>query len=219
MNLIRGIARSKNPPIEEALKIPAGGAFHHLAEIVGAGLLEFPLLIEGADAAEERIFADEAPQHVQHHRAFVVDDGTKNPVVSLNVSEPISEIDRTFGRRIHRGPSHLPKNAGQTAFPIFLSVERGKVLRERLAEPLLVIILPTHRLAPPLVRQFVRDEERGKVFKVHRIVAPHDRRSRHQLIQDSEVRRAVTARAIALCQRERKNSDTERRRGARRRTR
>ena len=51
-----------------------------------------------------------------------------------------------------------------------LGIERREVLREPLAQPLLVVIAPADRLAPPLVRHFVRQEELGEPFEVRRIV-------------------------------------------------
>src|SRR6185503_21158719 len=94
--------------------------------------------------------------------------------------------------------SHLPKDARETAFTILLGVEHGEVLREGLAQPLLVIVLPTDRLAPPLMRQFVRKEKGREVLEVDRIVAPDDGRTGHQLIQYGEVRRTVPAGPVAL---------------------
>ena len=47
-----------------------------------------------------------------------------------------------------------------------------RLLREPFADPLLVVIPPADRLAPPLMRQLVGDEELGKVRERRRIVAP-----------------------------------------------
>ena len=53
-----------------------------------------------------------------------------------------------------------------------LRVERREVLREAFAEPLLVVVLPADRLAPPLVRQLVREEELGEAVERRRVAAP-----------------------------------------------
>ena len=45
---------------------------------------------------------------------------------------------------------------------LLFGVERGEVLREAFAQPLLVIVLPADGLAEPLMREFVRDEKLGK---------------------------------------------------------
>jgi hypothetical protein len=37
---------SEDPRVEEALQIPVRRPLHHLAEVIGAGLLELPLLVE-----------------------------------------------------------------------------------------------------------------------------------------------------------------------------
>ena len=42
---------------------------------------------------------------------------------------------------------------------LMLRVERGEILREPLADPLLVVVPPADRLAPPLMRELVREEE------------------------------------------------------------
>jgi hypothetical protein len=52
-----------------------------------------------------------------------------------------------------------------------LRVERGEILRESFAQPLLVIIAPADRLAPPLVRQLVGEEEIVVALERRRIVA------------------------------------------------
>ena len=60
---------------------------------------------------------------------------------------------------------------------LVLRVQRGEVLREAFAEPLLVVVAPADRLAPPLVRELVREEEFGIVLERRRIVAPDERRA------------------------------------------
>src|SRR5207245_3473418 len=79
-----------------------------------------------------------------------------------------------------------------------LCVHRGEVLREALADPLLVVVPPADRLPPPLVRELVREEEIRIAVEGGRIVAPDELRARERLVQHGEIARAVTARQIAL---------------------
>ena len=52
------------------------------------------------------------------------------------------------------------------ASELLLRVERGEILREPLADPLLVIVLPADRLAPPLMRESgARDRTAGNPSK------------------------------------------------------
>ena len=55
---------------------------------------------------------------------------------------------------------------------VMLRVQRGEVLRESFAQPLLVIVAPADRLSPPLMRELMRQEELGEPVEVGRIVAP-----------------------------------------------
>ena len=119
--------------------------------------------VEAAQPGEERLVAHQPPQHVQHHRALVVDERAEDPAVRLDVAEAIAEIDRALRRHVDGPSPHLPQHGRERlGAALALGVERGEVLREALAEPLLVIVLPADRLAPPLVRELVREEERRK---------------------------------------------------------
>jgi hypothetical protein len=53
-----------------------------------------------------------------------------------------------------------------------MRIERREVLREALAEPLLVIVSPPDRLSPPLVGELVREKEVGVVVERRRVVSP-----------------------------------------------
>ena len=44
-------------------------------------------------------------------------------------------------------------------------IERGEVLGDAFAEPLLVVVLPADGLPPPLMGELVRDEEIGEVVE------------------------------------------------------
>ena len=58
---------------------------------------------------------------------------------------------------------HLPQLAQHgrehLVAALVLRVQRREVLREAFAEPLFVVVPPADRLAPPLVRELVREEE------------------------------------------------------------
>jgi hypothetical protein len=136
---------------------------------------------------------------VQHHRAFVVDDGAKDTAVSPDVAEPVAEIHRTLLRLIHRPTPHLPQHVVEQHFAAIVGrVERGEILGEAFAQPLLVIVLPAHGLAPPLVRDLVREEVRSVALEGDGIVSPVERRHRQRLIEHREIRRAVAAREIVF---------------------
>ena len=81
---------------------------------------------------------------------------------------------------------------------LVLRVQRGEVLREALAEPLLVVVAPADRLSPPLMGELVREEEIGIVAERRRIVSPDERRARQRLVEHREIARAVSARQIAF---------------------
>ena len=73
-------------------------------------------------------------------------------------------------------------------------VKRREILRESLAQPLLVIVLPADSLAPPLVRDLVREkEQRIDVVERDRIVRPGIRRRRQRLVKNREERGTVSA--------------------------
>ena len=107
-----------------------------------------------------------SPQHVQHRRALVVDQRAEHPAVALDVAEAIPEIDRALIGLIHRPAPELAQHVAEGLLAAsLLGIERGEVLREAFAQPLLVIVLPADGLAPPLMRELVRDEELGKARK------------------------------------------------------
>src|SRR5262245_39137772 len=81
---------------------------------------------------------------------------------------------------------------------LMLRVEGGKVLREALAQPLLVVVAPANGLAEPLMRDFVRDEEVWKPVERRGVITPDERRKRQRLNNLGEVRRAVSSREVAF---------------------
>ena len=96
--------------------------------------------------------------------ALVVDERAEDAAVALDVAEPVAEIDRALIRLVHRPAAELAQHVAERLLAAPLpGVERGEVLREALAEPLLVVVLPADRLAPPLVRELVRDVELREV--------------------------------------------------------
>ena len=139
---------------------------------------------------------------MQDGRGLVVDHGAKDAAVAADVAEPVAEVDRALIGLLHPPAPELAEHARErvVAAPP-LRVQRREVLREPLAQPLLVIVAPADRLAPPLVRDLVGDEELGKVLERRRIVAPHVGRGRQRLVQRGEVSRTVAAGQIALDER------------------
>ncbi len=195
----RGIAIAEDPGFEERSQVTAGRRFHRGAEIVGARLLESPLGVEPPQPEKERIVADQPPQHVQHDRGLVVDERAEDGPLAADVPEAIAQVDRALRRRVDTGAPHLPQHRRKhVRVERLLGVERREVLCEPLAQPLLVIVLPAYRLAPPLMRQFVREIELGKLSKFTGIVAPDVWRRRQHLIEHREVRRAVASGQFVL---------------------
>ena len=154
--------------------------------------------IEAPQPAEERLVADQAPQHVQDGGALVVDERAEDAAVALDVTEPVAEIDRSLIRS--RRCAHLricrSTRGEHLVAALVLRVQRGEVLREAFAQPLLVVVAPADRLSPPLVRELVREEELRDSCRT-----PPDRCAsasaddRQRLVQHREVRRGCGRRA------------------------
>ena len=190
-----------DPSLEEAIEAAARYLLHRPFEVVGARLLEAPVVVEPAQAAEERLVADQPAQHVQHQRALVVDQRPIDAQVALDVAEPVAEMHRPLVGFRERPAPELPQHVQEHAVaPRLLRPERREVLREALAEPLLVVVLPADGLSPPLVRQLVGDEEVGEVVERRRVAAPGDVRVGLRIVQQREVAGAVTARRFGLHQ-------------------
>ena len=193
-----------DPSLEESLERATGFRFHRLPEILRSCFGEPRVDVKPPQAFEERIIAHQPTKHVQHHRALVVDHGAKGPPFVLDVPDAIPQIHRTLIRFVHGPTAHLSNDAAEYVVAAeFLRVERGKVLREPLAEPLLVVVAPADRLPPPLVRDFVRQEKLRVRRERRRIVAPRDPGVGRRLIQDREVPGTMTARKRRLDDRER----------------
>src|SRR5581483_9746924 len=103
--------------------------------------------------------------------------------VVADVAEAVAEINGTLIRLVHRPAAKLAHDAVERvlAADVF-RVESGEILREALADPLLVVVAPADGLPPPLVRYLVRDEELRKVVERRRIVPPRQLRRRQRLI-------------------------------------
>src|SRR5687768_5572834 len=98
------------------MEIALGGRFHRLAQIVGAGLLETIGGIELPQAVEERLVADEAPQHMQHRRALVVDERAEYFALALDVAKAIPEVDRTLIRILDCPAAELAEHVAERLF-------------------------------------------------------------------------------------------------------
>ena len=91
-----------------------------------------------------------------------------------------------------------------------LDPQRGRVLREALREPALVVVLTRHAMSPPLVCQLVGEEEVGQVGEARGIVAERPVQEDGPDGEHDHSRRAVAAGHAGLEQGQR-----ERRVGAR----
>src|SRR4051794_9089556 len=112
--------------------------------------------VEPPQAAEERVVADQPPQHVEHDRALVVDQRAEDAALAADMTEAIAEIHRALVALVDRPAAHLPQHRREhLVAALALRVERREVLREAFADPLLVIVAPADGLAPPLMRELV----------------------------------------------------------------
>ena len=113
--------------------------------------------------------------------------------------EPVTEIHRPLLRLVDAPLTELSQDGDEhVVAALVLCVHRREVLREALADPLLMVVPPADRLAPPLVRELVREEELRIAPERGRIVAPDELRARELLIERGEIAGAVAARQIAL---------------------
>src|SRR6478609_4770730 len=97
---------------------------------------------------------------MEHGGALVVHDGPEHARLVLDVTETVAQVHWTL-IRIGKAPSaELPQHVGECFLsPGLLRVQRREVLREARAQPLLVIVLAADGLAPPLMRELVREKE------------------------------------------------------------
>ena len=84
---------AEDPGIEEAAQRFPARLLHGRLKVPRAGLLELPRAVEITHPLEERLVADQAAQHVQHHRRLVVDDRSEHRRLPLDVPEPVAEVD------------------------------------------------------------------------------------------------------------------------------
>ena len=103
---------------------------------------------------------------MQHGCALVVDERAKDTRPRLDVTETVPEVDGPLVRFRQRPLPELPEHVLEDALAACVArVQRGEVLREALAQPLLVVVAPADRLAPPLVGELVGEEELRKIRK------------------------------------------------------
>src|SRR6266545_6996784 len=193
-------AAAINPPIEEPREWTAAACFlHRLAEVVGARLVVAPRRVEISQARKERLVTEKAAEHVQDHRPLVVDERAERASLAADVAEAVPEIDGPLPGERDRPFAHLAKDGRElVGTTLAFGIQRGEVLRESFAEPLLVVIFPPDRLSPPLVCDLVRDEKRRIVLERDGIVVPHERRRRHRLVEHGEIRGTVAARHVTF---------------------
>ena len=162
--------RSVDPLVEESIELAVRLGLERRLDVLGAGLLESPRRVETPHSLEKDFVAEQPPQHVQRQRALVVDERAKYAAVVPNVAEAVAEIHRALIGSVERPARHLGDDGVEHRFLLdVFGVERRKVLREPFANPLLVIVLPSDGLAPPLVRRFMREKEFGEAVEVRGI--------------------------------------------------
>src|SRR5581483_11189075 len=122
--------------------------------------------VEAPEPLEERLVADQSAKHVEDGCGLVVDDGAEDPAVAADVTQAIAERNRPLIRLLHAPPPELAQEGREGLVAAAVArVERREVLREPLAQPLLVVVAPADGLPPPLVGDFVREEELGEVLE------------------------------------------------------
>src|SRR5580765_8271003 len=165
-----------DPALEEALERSIRLGFHRVPQVFGPGLLIARLDVEAPHAAEERVVADQPAEHLQHRRALVVDERAEYAAIVSDVAEAIAQVDRSLIGFLQAPLAPLPEHLAEDlrSAPA-LGVQTGEKLREAFAEPLLVVVLPTDRLAPPLMRELVREEELREALEVRGVRAPDER--------------------------------------------
>ena len=190
--------RAVDPALEEPRRaIAPDSCLHRRAEVVGAGLLE-SLTRDRSAAARGRTprrrpgaAACAAPPRPCCRPARGTRGCRRGCGRGGSRDRPAPDRCRSIAQlRICRS---TPANASSPR--CVLRVERREVLREAFAQPLLVIVPPADRLAPPLVRELVREEEVREVLERRRIVAPDERRGRQRLVERREIRRGCGRRA------------------------
>src|SRR5215467_12066111 len=187
-----------DPLIEETLQRTSRFGFERFSQIIGSHFAETRCKVEPPHAAEERLVADEPTEHMKDRCAFVVNERAEDAAVVLDVAKAVPQIDRALIGLAHRPAAHMTQDALKHRIAaLMLCVEGREVLRKSLAQPLLVVVAPAHRLSEPLMRQLVRDEEVGKLVERRGIVPPDDLIERQRLNNFREVCRAVAAREIA----------------------
>ena len=117
-------------------------------------------------------------------------------------------VDRPLPHLPHDAPEHRIDARGcgiaAACHAAPLGVQRGEVLREPFAQPLLVIRAPADRLTPPLVGELVREEEVRIVFERGGIVPrKKERRHRCRFVEHREVAGTMPAGQIAFDERDR----------------
>src|SRR5207342_275959 len=115
-------------------------------------------------------------------------EGAEDATVALDVAEAVAQGDGALVGFVHGPSAHLPQDAREYGVAALMPrVQRGEVLREALADPLLVVVAPADRLSPPLVRKLVRDEEVRELVERGGIAAPGERGHGQRLEQLCEV--------------------------------
>src|SRR5205085_1968006 len=115
-----------------------------------------PLLHELVGDRDDDVGGPAVRIRQRHGHRQVEDEVAEHASIAPHLSKPVAERDRSLIAHVERPAAELTQHLLKrlVAAPL-LRVERREVLSEPFAQPLLVIVLPADRLAPPLVRHLV----------------------------------------------------------------
>ena len=120
------------------------------------------------------------------------------------MAEAVAQIDGPLVGVSQRPSPHPLDDVLEDVGPlVVLRVEGREVLRQPLAQPLLVVVLPADRLSPPLMRDLVSEEEGREAGEDRRIGLPGDDGARlpgQLVVHQGEIGGAVPARQAAVSQ-------------------
>ena len=110
--------------------------------------------------------------------------------IVLDVAYPVPEVDGSKVGEASRPVHHLPQNSIEGLLPEGLPAPQGRrILSEALGYPAIAVRLRGDAVAPPLVGEFMREKEVGKIVEGRGVVlepAAHQERS---LLQDDQAGR------------------------------
>ncbi|MCG3160035.1 MAG: hypothetical protein JMDDDDMK_01067 [Acidobacteria bacterium] len=152
------MARAVKPLIEEPVQIPPRRLFNRGFEIVGLGVPEFVLVQVMRQRSEERVVAQFPPEHIQHALAFFVSVPVHHVFgKTIAVRDNRSAVARAIFAQVSQEVLEQNEARLVASARVFIP-EVFAVSRKAFVEPDVRPVFASHQIAPPLMRQFVRDD-------------------------------------------------------------